>query len=1039
MDNSQNLNNNNNSIDVGLYSRQIYVLSLEVLIKLSKTDVLVYGLSGLGVEVAKNVILAGPRSVHLYDNIKTSYNDLSSQYYLSEEDIGKERHLISQTKLRELNSHVQVKAVESSQKLDEEFLKKFNVVIVIDNNNEEELIRIGNICHNNKIQFIKGEIRGLFANIFVDFGEGFVVADTDGEEAEPYVISGIANGEKTTFTTSEESRIDFQTDDEVELREIKSEDGKNGFESWNEKIFKVKVNGAYEFEIDQDSSKFGKYLTGGVVKKIKKPRTIDFKSFENSLEDAGNFDLEDFSKFGSSQQLHFGFRALNKFFKKHGFLPEVGNNEHVNSVVEIAKELNNYAKEKQLPTVADELDEKIISLLAKISRGNLNPMAAFIGGVIAQEALKSTGKFSPINQWFYYDCREAIPNEFDSLDRKASNSRYDGQVAVFGKDIQKRISDLKLFLVGAGALGCELIKNFACMGLGCGENGIIHVTDLDTIEKSNLNRQFLFRPPDIGKMKSRVASEAAKVMNPSLKVHVYETPVGPNTEDTFNTKFWRGLDYVFNALDNLEARLYIDRCCLRYTKPLFESGTLGTKANTQVVVPHLTQNYGASADPPEKQIAVCTEKHFPYKIEHTVQFAKTEFERLFTDLPNEVNKFVEDPSFVSSLVFNNSINVAVKRDILENIVSLVSKKMTWEKCVEESRHMFEKNFNHKAKQLLYLFPLDAKDSEGAPFWAPPKRPPTAIEFDIKNDIHFKFIVSTSNLLAFRHGIPPSERKDKMNDIIDILSKFHIEPFKPKVGERVKVNEKDKTEEGFDDDEIKIKELIQSLPSRESISGLKFHSDKFEKDLDSNHHVDFVSCVANLRGLNYSITSVTRDKVKQIAGKIIPAIATNTCMITGLITLELYKYLEKKPLENYRNGYVNLAVPVFAFSEPLPPEKSVNDDSNRFEPTGYTSWDSIVINGDLTLNEIFENLEDKYNMEISLVSIGDKMLYGSYVSEHEKRKQMKITDVYKLIYNQTEIPKHINFFELIIVGDDRDNDDVTVNLATVRIFYKEPNN
>ena len=147
---------------------------------------------------------------------------------------------------------------------------------MIDNNNEKQLVEVGNICHKNKISFIKGEIRGLFANIFVDFGEGFIVADTDGEESPQYVISGISNGEKTVFTTSEDDRIDFQTDDEVELKEIASEDGLKGFGGWNGRVFKVKVNGPYEFEIQEDSSKFGNYLTGGTVKKLKKHKTINF-------------------------------------------------------------------------------------------------------------------------------------------------------------------------------------------------------------------------------------------------------------------------------------------------------------------------------------------------------------------------------------------------------------------------------------------------------------------------------------------------------------------------------------------------------------------------------------------------------------------------------------------------------------------------------------------------------------------------------------------------------------------------------------------
>jgi ubiquitin-activating enzyme E1 len=52
--------------------------------------------------------------------------------------------------------------------------------------------------------------------------------------------------------------------------------------------------------------------------------------------------------------------------------------------------------------------------------------------------------------------------------------------------------------VGSGAIGCEHLKNFVMMGLGCGDGGHIYITDMDIIEKSNLNRQFLFRPVNVG-------------------------------------------------------------------------------------------------------------------------------------------------------------------------------------------------------------------------------------------------------------------------------------------------------------------------------------------------------------------------------------------------------------------------------------------------------------------------------------------------------------------------------------------------------------
>lgn len=71
--------------------------------------------------------------------------------------------------------------------------------------------------------------------------------------------------------------------------------------------------------------------------------------------------------------------------------------------------------------------------------------------------------------------------------------------------------------------------------------------------------------------------------------------VAPETEQTiFNDDFFEGLDVVCAALDNVEARLYLDQRCLFYHKPMLESGTLGTKGHTQVVVPGKTEHYGGA-------------------------------------------------------------------------------------------------------------------------------------------------------------------------------------------------------------------------------------------------------------------------------------------------------------------------------------------------------------------------------------------------------------------------------------------------------------
>jgi len=68
-------------------------------------------------------------------------------------------------------------------------------------------------------------------------------------------------------------------------------------------------------------------------------------------------------------------------------------------------------------------------------------------------------------------------------------------------------------------------------------------------------------------------------------------------EDIFTDEFMESLTVVCNALDNVEARRYMDVRCVKYGKPLLESGTLGTRGNTQIVVPFLTENYGSQNDP----------------------------------------------------------------------------------------------------------------------------------------------------------------------------------------------------------------------------------------------------------------------------------------------------------------------------------------------------------------------------------------------------------------------------------------------------------
>ncbi len=102
-------------IDESLYSRQLYVLGHEAMKRMGASNVLIVGLKGLGVEVAKNVALAGVKSLTLHDPAPVAIADLSSQFFLHAEDVGKPRDKVTAPRVAELNAYTPVRIHESAR------------------------------------------------------------------------------------------------------------------------------------------------------------------------------------------------------------------------------------------------------------------------------------------------------------------------------------------------------------------------------------------------------------------------------------------------------------------------------------------------------------------------------------------------------------------------------------------------------------------------------------------------------------------------------------------------------------------------------------------------------------------------------------------------------------------------------------------------------------------------------------------------------------------------------------------------------------
>ncbi|CAI9181589.1 unnamed protein product [Rangifer tarandus platyrhynchus] len=459
------------------------------------------------------------------------------------------------------------------------------------------------------------------------------------------------------------------------------------------------------------------------------------KSLLNSLAEP-DFVITDFAMSSRSAQLHIGFQALHQFCAQHGRSPQPHSEKDAAELVTLAEAV----KAQAPPAVQqDNLDEDLIRKLAYMAAGDLAPMNAFTGGLTAQEVMKAcSGKFMPVMQWLYFDALECLPEGQEALSEDKClpcQNRYDGQVAVFGSSLQEKLGKQRYFLVGAGAIGCELLKNFAMIGLGCGDGGSITVTDMDIIEKSNLNRQFLFRPWDV-----------------------------------------------------------------------------------------------------------------------TVPYA-----------------------------------------------------------------------------ILAFLPLA------------------------------------------KH------------------------------------------------------ELKAMLPTPESLSGFKMYPINFEKDDDTSFHMDFIVAASYFWAENYNIPLADRHKSKLIAGKIIPAIATTTAAVVGLVCLELYKVVQgHQQLESYKNSFINLALPFFCFSGPLAPPR------HQFYNQEWTLWDRFEAQGlqpngkEMTLKQFLDHFKSEHKLEITMLSQGVSMLYSFFMppSKLKERMNQSMTEIVSRISKQ-KLGHHVQALVLELRCNDEDGEDVEV--------------
>ena len=227
-----------------------------------------------------------------------------------------------------------------------------------------------------------------------------------------------------------------------------------------------------------------------------------------------------------------------------------------------------------------------------------------------------------------------------------------------------------------------------------------------------------------------------------------------------------------------------------------------------------------------------------------------------------------------------------------------------------------------------MYPPDFTDKEGNPFWRLPKRVPSALEFTHEDELVSQFIIAFACLRAKIFSIEiPEEIRDKacQKDILEAANNKEIPEFVPneekaKAIAKENAGDEDKEEEAPEEqanaenenevdgnDYEKLIEQFKKIKSEIKSDDIK--PEEFEKDDDTNYHIDAIHSLANLRSRNYTLDPMDWMTVKIKAGRIIPALATTTASIAGLQTLELVKVLKQVKVEDVKNAFLNLAVPI----------------------------------------------------------------------------------------------------------------------------------
>jgi len=393
------------------WSRYIGAMGIEAVAKQASAKIFLSGAGALGIEIAKNIVLAGCKQFTLHDTQPITQRDLSGQFFLSATDKQKSRSEACANRLQALNLYVRCKTAPSErlpltpEDLDKEpwNFSQYDVVILTECD-YETICAVNEYCHARGKKFMCADAVGVFGRLFNDFGDKFEVLDQNGEELQDVLIKKISCEEKGIVEILPTAKHKFQDGDEVHFTDItgmklregqKHEDPDCKSDSINDTIHKVEVITPYSFKVG-DTTKYTEYEGNGIGKQLRMKLTMDFKPFgptmlasHETLPQDMNLSFADFEKPDNNILAHIAYEALDRFKRDKKAMPKAWDLVDATDFVALCKEISERYEMKPAEWKNDGVELKLLHLFAFQSQGVFNPLCAFFGGFVAQEIIKA--------------------------------------------------------------------------------------------------------------------------------------------------------------------------------------------------------------------------------------------------------------------------------------------------------------------------------------------------------------------------------------------------------------------------------------------------------------------------------------------------------------------------------------------------------------------------------------------------------------------------------------------------------------------------